>query len=251
VTVRTPDRLSVADRPTSTAPANQPAASVPSVSARVTGGVRSMRMPPTVSVAALPATSVQEAVAVRSPPSPVTRPSAGRVATPDSASVHDQSTGTSSVAQPPANAASSTGSVRSTSRPVTCALPRLPAASVAVPVADWSRPSPTTVAGETSATPDSVSVAAHATSTASEYQPASLRTPTTVPSTCGAVRSMRTVAVSVARLPAPSVAVPVTVWTPSAETPVAPVQEARPEPPRSSQTKVTVTASALVHAPFS
>ena len=86
--------------------------------------------------------------------------------------------------------------------------------------------------------------------TSSLYQPAAFLVPDAVAVIVGAVLSIRTLALSVAELPAPSVAVPVTVYSPSADLVTGAVQPATPEPPWSAQVNVTVT-SLFVQAPFS
>ena len=85
--------------------------------------------------------------------------------------------------------------------------------------------------------------------TSSLYQPLALAARSLAPEMIGAVLSMLTSAVSVAELPAPSLAVPVTFWpVPSVLTVASPVQLATPEPPWSAHSKVTATFW-LVQAP--
>src|SRR5919112_4186182 len=199
-------------------------------------------MPLTVLVAVLPALSVQLAVADRLAPSPVTTSSAGWATGPDSASVHDQLTVTSPVCQPSAKEAVSTGLALSTLMPVALALALLPAASVAVPEADWLAPSPRTLSAVLLATPDSASVASKLTVTSSSYQPAVLGARSACAVMLGPVLSMLTTAVLVAELPALSVAVPTTCWSlPSAGLVTGAVQLATPEP-WSAHSNVTFTS---------
>src|SRR5207302_201331 len=129
-------------------------------------------------------------------------------ATPERASVQDQVTSTSPVCQPPSKEAVRTGAVLSTLMPVTVSEALLPAASVAVPVADWSVPSPRTFGAETVATPDSESSAVKCTVTSSLYQPAALTARSGAAVIVGLVLSMLTSAVLLAELPALSVAEP-------------------------------------------
>src|SRR5215218_8531165 len=207
-------------------------------------------MPVTVLVTVLPATSAQLAVADRLSPSPDTTVSAGWPAAPDRASVQVQATATSPVCQPLEKPPVRTGSVVSTSTPLTPALVLLPAPSVTVALALWFGPSCRTSEAGLLAMPEPPeSLAEYVTVTSVLYQPAAFLVPPAVAVSVGAVLSIRTLALSVALLPAPSVAVPVTVYSPSADLVTGAVQPATPDPPWSAQSNVTVT-SWLVQAPF-
>ena len=117
----------------------------PALIAVVVGAVRSILMPLDRLVAVLPALSVKVAIAERSSPSPPDRAvrRAGRRGR-TARRCRSSATVTSPVCQPRrVNAVPvSTGAVLSTLMPVTAAPALLPAASVAVPSADWSAPSP-------------------------------------------------------------------------------------------------------------
>src|SRR3954447_336033 len=93
----------------------------------------------------------------------------------------------------------------------------LPALSTAVPGTAWSRPSVLTLAsGEQLATPDSASLQSYATVTGLLFQPLVFGAGVTMWPTVGLVRSILTVAVSVASsLPALSTLQYFRLWTPS------------------------------------
>src|SRR6266704_1864870 len=109
---------------------------------------------------------------------------------PESASAHDHVTVTSPVCQPLAKVPVSTGAVLSTLMPVTPSEAELPAASVAVPLADWFAPSPRSVAAGQVAVPDSASAHVNVTVTSSLYQPAAFMVPLAVAEMAGGVLSM-------------------------------------------------------------
>jgi len=94
--------------------------------------------------------------------------------------------------------------------PVTPSLALLPAASVTVPLADWSAPSPRTFGAGQLAVPDSASAQVNVTVTSCLYQPASFLASDAVAEMVGGVLSMLTTAVLLAELLALSVAVPTT-----------------------------------------
>src|SRR5919112_929038 len=107
-------------------------------------------MPDTVVVVLLPALSVQVAVADRFAPSPVTVLTAGSAAGPEPVSVQVQATVTSSLVQPLV-----------LGMPVTPAEPVLPAASTAVPPADWLAPAPSTSDFEQASIPEPPVLSVH------------------------------------------------------------------------------------------
>src|SRR5919199_1406448 len=154
--VATPERLSTAPRVRPTAPAYQPLASGSGTSAGLLGGVRSMLTAAAAAVV-LPALSWTETLVATSLPSPVSVLSGGHAPSmPDSASEQVQAIATSplyhltmvpsaSVLVPlgaPTAAPLSRGAVLSMLMPFTLASALLPAASLAVPDALWSAPSP-------------------------------------------------------------------------------------------------------------
>src|SRR4051812_29505620 len=151
-----------------------------------------MRTPSTRAVVVLPATSATLAT-VDSSPSPVRTVGAGQSpAMPESASAQSQRTTTSSRYQPPAGASPAepvrVGAVRSTLTPSTEPVPSLPAASVAVLVADWAPPSPSVTGAAQAATPESASAQSKETVTGAENQPEAAALPSTHGVTAGAVR---------------------------------------------------------------
>src|SRR4051794_5700289 len=107
-----------------------------------------MWMPLTDAPVALPALSLTVADADKASPSPVTVLAAGQAPSrPDSESEHVHCTVTSPLYQPAPFGAVvvaplSDGSVSSTFMPFTVVDALLPAASIAVPLADWPAPSP-------------------------------------------------------------------------------------------------------------
>src|SRR4051794_5626483 len=178
-------------------------------------------MPVTVAAVALPALSVTDAPAERLLPSPVMVLSAGAAPSPvrpDRASPAAQWTVTSPlyqllpfgavVAEP-----LSVGAVVSTLTPVMVnGSLTLSAASVAVPPALWSAPSPSVLPAGQERRPDRPSWSAQVTvtSTSALNHPSAFGSADRLPVTVGLVLSTFTVVSSVAVLPALSAAVP---WT--------------------------------------
>src|SRR4051794_32154749 len=124
--------------------------------------------------------------------------------------------------------------------PLTVVLFEFPAASTAVPNADWAAPSlASVVAGEHVSTPERLSAHVNDTVTGALYQPFRFAGGT-APVIVGAVLSMLTVADAVALLPALSEVEPVTVCAaPSVVSVTGPEHDAIPAPP-SLHVKVTV-----------
>src|SRR4051794_14443818 len=216
----------------------------------VVGAVRSTRMPVTLAVVELPALSLTVASAPRSAPSPVTVLFAGQPPSiPERSSEQVQCTVTSPLYQPvpfgPVVAAPvSTGAVLSTLMPVTVYEAVLPAASETSPEADWSVPSPRVTGLAHDFTPERLAWSSQVkvTVTSPLYQSLRLAARSADPLIVGSLLSMLTVAGSVAELPALSSAVPGSGWSlPSFVSVIGAVQDLRPEPPVSSQTKVIVT----------
>src|SRR4051794_5088767 len=203
-----------------TASAYQPLGSDSDSSAVVTGGVWSILIGLTVPVAVLPARSVTLAEALSSPPSPPTTVGAGQAveARPDRASEQTQVTVTAPLFHPAPLAAGEAvpvmvGLVLSMSMPLNVTVAELPALSCAVPLVDWCWPSPRLRATGQSASPESVTWSAqlNVTVTSSLYQPFPLAARSGDAEIVGGLRSMLTVAVSLAELPALSVAAPATL----------------------------------------
>src|SRR6266516_676580 len=252
-----PERLSPAFNVTCALSAYQPVASGALTEAEVTGGVVSMWMPLTDAVLALPALSLTLAETPRLLPSPPIVLLAGHAPSmPDRASEQAQATITLLSYQPfafgPVVAApDSDGAVLSTLMPVTDVVAVLPALSVAVPDAVWLVPSPRLWLAGQDLTPERFAWSAQAklTVTSSAYQPLPFGARSAAAVTVGGVRSMLTVAVSLALLPALSVPVPCTCCPPpSVVTLTGGVQLATPEP-ASVHVNVTVTVPELAQAP--
>src|SRR5215207_7672740 len=98
----------------------------------------------------------------------------------------------------------------STEMPLTPLLELLPAASTAVPVADWSAPSPIVFGAGQASMPERMSWHVNETVTEWSYQPSDVGVPSAAAEIVGCVSSRLTLAGSVAVLPALSRAVPVT-----------------------------------------
>src|SRR4051794_1712249 len=128
--------------------------------------------------------------------------------------------------------------------PLFAAVPRLPARSVADPVADRFEPSAPRITGRVTdpgVTPDKASVAVNDTVTGLLFHPFALGAGEADGVTTGGVRSMLTCAVAVADFPARSVVVPAIVWlAPSVVTTWSAGHDTIPEP-GSVQVKCAVT----------
>ena len=134
----------------------------------MTGAVRSMWMPPTVSDPTLSALSFAWPEAPSEVPSPVIVLSSGHEANPESVSLHTQWTTTSELYQPAFGAGTSPwmdGAVRSTSMLLTVVDLLLSAMSTAVPVTDWFSPSTSVVAPTQLPMPDNPSAQVNDTPT--------------------------------------------------------------------------------------
>src|SRR5688572_340784 len=152
-------------------------------------------MPETLAVAQLPARSQTVALAERLAPSPVTVLAAGQApASPDSISEQVHWTTTSPLYQPlPFGAVVAVplrlGAVLSTLMPATVAMALLPAASTAVPVADWPAPSPSVCGAVQVSMPESASAQVKVTVTSVFCQPLLLADGDWLPLIVGAVLS--------------------------------------------------------------
>ena len=195
----------------------------------------------------LPAWSLTDAVAVSAVPAPVITESGGQATTPESASLQAQWMTTLPWYQPSAfglvvGTPVSVGAVWSTLMPAVVAVAVFPAASLAVPLTDWLRPSPTFCAAEQVSTPESASPQTDVTVTGALYHPSAFGERSRETETVGFVLSMLTNAGSEAVFPALSVAVPMTLWcAPSANNVVEPTQLGIPDT-ASAHANVTVTS---------
>src|SRR4051794_13674385 len=206
-------------------------------------------MPSTVVFFWLPALSLADSLAERLSPSPLTVVFAGQPPSrPESASAQVQPMTTSPSYQPLAlgpfvAAPVSVGAVLSTSMSVTPSLAVLPAASAAVPLADWFAPSPSSWPGGHLSTPESTSAQAKPTMTLASYQPLAFGARSADALMMGGVLSRRRTNWSSAELPALSSAAPATGLLPSLEMTLSDVQLLMPEPPSSPQMKWTVVSA--------
>ncbi len=151
-------------------------------------------MPPTMVDARFPASSMQLPVADWDAPCMSRVVEEDDESTPERASVHVNETVTLTLFHPNKFAGGDlvplmTGLVRSTLILVSVVLAGLPARSKHVPVADWPAASPSVVEGETLNTPESTSVHAKLTVTATLFQPLALGCTDLLLVTIGLVRS--------------------------------------------------------------